>query len=184
MIERDFIDDALLQFAKYRTLAERAIAQVSDDAFAHVDDPEQNSIALIVKHVAGNQHSRWTDFLTSDGEKPDRMRDDEFVRKPGDTRDALMARWASGWRLCLDAVGALAPGDLARTVTIRGEPHTVMQAINRQLLHYAYHVGQIVLLARAHAGDRWVSLSIPRGASADFEVARDGDVYEPNGDDA
>ncbi len=174
-----FLEDALLQLAKSRTLAERALEQTSDAAFFAALDAETNSIALVVKHLAGNMRSRWTDFLATDGEKPDRNRDREFEREPGDSRAALMARWEEGWRLALAAVGALAEGDLGRTVTVRGESHTVMQAVQRQLTHYAYHVGQIVLLARHHAGPAWRSLSIPPGQSAAFEVARDGRSYRP-----
>ena len=152
---------------------------MEDEAFFTPLDPEGNSVALIVKHLAGNMRSRWRDFLTTDGEKPDRERDREFVAEPGDTRDGLRAAWNEGWELALGAVGALGPDDLERIVRIRGEPHTALEAINRQLTHYAYHVGQIVLLAKHFAGPAWSSLSIPKGASREYEVAKDGVAYRP-----
>jgi len=132
------------------------------------------------RHVAGNQRPRWRDFLTPDGEKADRHRDTEFERDDADDRESLMERWNAGWELTLSTIGGLAPQDLLGTVEIRGEPHTVLQAIQRQLVHYAQHVGQIVLLAKHAAGGRWRSLSIPRGESARYEVARDGAVYRPD----
>jgi hypothetical protein len=174
-----FLADALAQFRKYRALAEAALAQADDATFFAVPGPDENSLALLVKHVAGNQRSRWTEFLATDGEKPDRRRDEEFELRPGDTRAALMARWHEGWRLLFAALEPLADADLSRTVAIRGEPHTVLQAVARQQTHYAYHVGQIVALARHHAGARWRSLSIPRGQSAAWEVGRDGAPYRP-----
>jgi hypothetical protein len=173
-----FLDDARLQFQKIRDLGDGAIAQVTPAQFFTSLDAETNSLALLVKHVAGNQLSRWRDFLTSDGEKPDRNRDVEFEIR-GDTREALLSRWQEGWTLLFAALAPLADADLARVVTIRGEPHTVMQAINRQLTHYAYHVGQIVFLARHLAGAAWKSLSIPRGKSKEWEVAKDGTRYRP-----
>ena len=177
MTRGPFLDDALSQFRKYKGYADAAMAQVDDAAFFAVLGPEENSIALIAKHVAGNQRSRWTDFLGSDGEKPDRQRDEEFERRDADTRAALLARWEEGWRLLFAAVEPLREADLTRTVTIRREPHSVLQAVARQQTHYAYHVGQIVALARHHAGAGWKSLSIPRGQSAAFDVARDGKPY-------
>jgi hypothetical protein len=172
-----FLDDALIQFRKYKAMAERAMAQIDDAQFFAAPGPEENSVALLVKHVAGNQRSRWTDFLTSDGEKPDRHRDEEFERRPADTRVALMARWEDGWRLLFAALEPLGEGDLLRIVTIRGEPHSVLQAVARQQTHYAYHVGQIVFLARHLVGAGWKSLSIPRGLSAQWEVGKDGRPY-------
>ena len=174
---RHLLDDLTVQFAKYRQLGERALAQVDDAAFFATVDRENNSPALNVKHVAGNQRSRWTDFLTRDGEKPDRHRDEEFVLRPADSREALMAAWADGWSRLAAALAALTPDDLRRTVTIRGEPHTVLQALNRQYAHYAYHVGQMVLLARHHVGEAWEPLSIPRGMSDTYEVGKDGAPY-------
>jgi hypothetical protein len=176
-IERHFLEDAVLQLRKSKGLADGALAQVADaDLFRSVD-AESNSIAIVMKHVAGNMKSRWTDFLTTDGEKPDRDRDTEFETEPGDTRASVAARWEEGWRLLFSAIEGLAPSDLSRTVAIRGEPHTVLQAIQRQLTHYAYHVGQVVFLARHFAGPRWRSLSIPKGRSKDFDVARNGQPY-------
>ncbi len=156
-----YVEDALAMFRYYKTLAERAMAQVPDDRlFASIDE-ENNSIAIVVKHMAGNMRSRWTDFLTTDGEKADRNRDSEFVAPPA-TREAVMAMWEQGWKYVFDAVEPLTDADLGKTVTIRGEAHSVMQAINRQVAHYANHVGQIVLLAKHFAGAEWQSLTIPR----------------------
>ncbi len=171
-----FLDDALLQFRKYKKMAEDAIGQIDVDQFFRALDSESNSVALIVKHIAGNQRSRWTNFLTTDGEKPDRDRDREF-ETAGESKESLIARWEAGWRLLFDALAPLTDADLARVIFIRTEPHTVMQAINRQLTHYAYHVGQIVFLAKHLAGTKWRSLSIPRGKSKEFEVAKDGGLY-------
>ncbi len=179
MLADHYLQDVQLQLHKYKELAEKALAQVPDEDFFAVLDREANSMALIIKHMAGNMRSRWTDFLTSDGEKADRERDREFILEESDSRDALLARWEDGWRLTLAAIEGLRPEDLQRTVTIRGEPHTVLEAINRQLTHYAYHVGQIVLLAKHVAGEGWQSLSIPRGRSGDFDVAKGGQVYRP-----
>jgi hypothetical protein len=134
--------------------------------FAQLDD-EANSIAIIVKHMTGNMRSRWTDFLTSDGEKPSRNRDSEFADPPA-TREALLHDWDDGWNCVFHAIEPLTDDDLGRTVTIRGEAHSVMQAINRQLAHYPHHIGQIVLLAKHYAGNQWKSLSVPRNQSAEF----------------
>jgi hypothetical protein len=161
-----YLEDALRQLAKLKQLADGAIAQVSDEDLLRAPHPDGNSIALQMKHVAGNMRSRWTDFLTSDGEKPDRRRDSEFELEDGDTAASLRARWEAGWALVLVTVGALGADDLLSEVTVRGEAHTVMQAIDRQISHYAYHVGQIVQSARAIAGASWKSLSIPRGQSS------------------
>ncbi len=182
MIGRHYIEDVLLQLKKYKDLGERSMAQVTDEQFFEKLDPEANSIALIVKHLAGNMRSRWRDFLTKDGEKPDRNRDAEFEVEPGDSRRSLMARWEEGWALTLDAIGGLESGDLMKTVKIRGEPHTVLEAINRQVSHYASHIGQITLLAKHAAGAAWKSLSIPRGRSRDFEVSKVGRTYRAGGD--
>jgi hypothetical protein len=174
-----YLEDALLQLRKHKALAEQAASQVSDAQFAQTLDPEANSIALVMKHVAGNMRSRWRDFLTSDGEKPDRDRDSEFVLEGGETRARVMAQWEEGWRLAFAAIEPLTPADLERTVTIRGEPHTVLEAINRQLTHYAYHVGQIVFIAKHLAGERWKTLSVPRGRSRDYDVTKEGRPYWP-----
>jgi hypothetical protein len=176
-LARHFLDDVLLNLRKSKRLADDALAQVDDERFFAAPDPDSNSLALIVKHVAGNQRSRWTDFLSTDGEKPDRDRDSEFELGAGDTRADLMARWETGWTLVLETLGALQPGELLRTVTVRGEAHTALQAIERQLVHYAHHAGQIVFLAKLWAGPSWRTLSIPRGASKRFEVAKDGVPY-------
>lgn len=176
--------DALAQLRKIKALAEGALAQVSGEDLFQTLDAETNSIALVMKHLAGNMRSRWTDFLTADGEKPDRRRDREFEREPDDSPNAIRRRWEEGWRLAFAAIEPLREADLARTVTIRGEPHTVLEAIHRQLTHYAYHVGQIVLLARHFAGPRWRSLSIPRGESDRFDVSKEGRPYAVSPPDA
>jgi len=155
------LKDALAVFRQYKKLAEGAMAQVSDEELTTVLDGKMNSIALVVKHMAGNMRSRWTDFLTTDGEKPDRNRDSEFVEPPA-TRAELMAAWEDGWSRVWAALEPLSDDDLGRTITIRGEPHSVMQAIQRQIAHYAYHVGQIVLLAKHFRGETWRSLSMPK----------------------
>jgi hypothetical protein len=162
-----YLADTLAVFRYYKRLAERAMEQASDsDLFAELDE-HTNSIAIIVKHMSGNMRSRWTDFLTTDGEKPDRNRDREFETPP-ETRAELLNLWEQGWACLFTAIEPLTEVDLARTVFIRGEAHSVMQAINRQVAHYQYHVGQIVLLARHFAGDQWESLTIPRKQSAEF----------------
>jgi Protein of unknown function (DUF1572) len=163
-----YLDDLRREFRKLKSQAERALSQVSDADFFTNLDTEANSLAVLVKHVGGNLRSRWTDFLTTDGEKPDRRRDSEFVIDPGTTRADLLARWEEGWQRLLSTVDALTPADLSRTVTIRAEPHTVPQALHRSLTHSAYHTGQIVLLAKHWAGDSWQTLSVPRGKSEEF----------------
>ena len=162
-----YLEDSLSLFAYYRKLAERAMAQVSDEALFACLDGEANSIAIIVKHMAGNMRSRFTDFLTTDGEKPTRNRDAEFEEPPA-SRAALMQIWDEGWACLFAALDPLTDSDLTRTITIRGEAHSVVQAINRQLAHYPHHVGQIVLLAKHFAGDRWQTLSVPRRGSTEF----------------
>ncbi len=166
MIEQHYLDDCLVQLRKLKSQGEKAIAQVSDEQLFATLDAESNSIALIVKHLAGNMRSRWTDFLTTDGEKPDRNRDTEFEQDAHETRATVLARWEDGWRIFDDAVASLGPDDLSKTVTVRGEPHTVIQAIGRQMTHYAGHVGQIVLLAKHYAGPGWKTLSMPRRRTA------------------
>jgi hypothetical protein len=163
-----FLAEALASFHGTKSQAERAMEQVGDEDFFRVLDPESNSIALVVKHMAGNMRSRWTDFLTSDGEKPDRDRDTEFESFDEDTRAALMRRWEDGWARVFAAVEPLTEADLLRTVTIRAEPHSVLKAINRQLTHYAHHTGQIVFLAKHFASSEWKTLSVARGHSAAF----------------
>jgi hypothetical protein len=163
-----YLSDVAARFEALRTLAERAAAQVDDDAFRAPLDADGNGIALLMKHMAGNLQSRFAGFLTEDGEKPWRDRDAEFVLEPDDTREAILARWKEGWDTLSAALAGLGPDDLLRTVTIRGEPHTVVEALSRQLTHHAQHAGQIVMLARHHAGARWQTLSIPRGESAAY----------------
>lgn len=163
-----YLEDVRREFRRLKDLADRALAQIAEEALFHVTDPVSNSLAVVIKHMAGNMRSRWRDFLTSDGEKPDRHRDLEFVLDEDDHAAALRASWEQGWACALEAVDSLEADDLSRSVLIRGEPHTVLQAIQRQLSHYSYHVGQIVHLARSRAGDNWTSLSIPRGRSNDF----------------
>jgi hypothetical protein len=166
------LSDAIARFAELKRLGDGAMAQVDDAAFFARLDPDANAIAHLVKHVAGNQRSRWTNFLTEDGEKPDRDRDREFELDPeADTRAALMARWEEGWAILFAELGALSAADLMRIVTIRHEPHTVVQCIQRQLGHYGYHVGQIVLLARHARGTAWTTLSVPRRQSQQFNDA-------------
>jgi hypothetical protein len=162
-----YIEDSISIFRYYKTLAERAMEQINDDQLFAVLDGEMNSIAVIAKHMTGNMRSRWTDFLTSDGEKPGRDRDEEFSHPPP-TREALIEIWEDGWQRLLGTLESLTDADLGRTITIRGEPHSVMQAINRQVAHYAYHCGQIVFLAKHFSSDRWTTLSVPRGKSVDF----------------
>jgi hypothetical protein len=162
-----YVEDALAIFRQYKLLGERAMLQVSDDQLFASLDEESNSIAIIVKHITGNMRSRWTDFLTSDGEKPSRNRDSEFVDPPA-TREALMREWEDGWACVFRAIEPLTDADLSHTVTIREEAHSVMQAINRQLSHYPMHVGQIILLAKHYAGGQWQTLSVARNKSAEF----------------
>jgi len=162
-----YLADSLSLFRVYKKSAEGAMAQVTDEQLFTEIDEESNSIAIIVKHIVGNMRSRWTGFLTTDGEKPDRNRDSEFVDPPR-SREALMAIWEDGWNRVFAALESLTDTDLGRTVTIRGEPHSVMQAINRQLTHYAAHIGQIIFLAKHLRSSEWKSLTIPRNRSADF----------------
>jgi hypothetical protein len=162
-----YIEDAAKVFRGLKKLADGAAAQVGDEEFFRAIDEESNSIALIMKHMAGNMRSRWTDFLTSDGEKPDRHRDTEFVVE-GEDRAAILERWEAGWRTLFDTLASLAGVDLLHTVPIRGEPHTVVAAVNRQLSHYGQHTGQIVFLAKHLKSSGWKTLSIPRGESETF----------------
>ena len=162
-----YIEDSISLFRFCKKQGEGAIEQVSDEQLFSALDPEMNSIAIIVKHMTGNMRSRWTDFLTSDGEKPDRNRDTEFEHPPS-TRTELLKLWNDGWNCVFSALEPLSDSDLERTVTIRGEPHSVMQAINRQIAHYSYHIGQIVFLAKHLNASGWKSLSVPRNKSAEF----------------
>jgi uncharacterized damage-inducible protein DinB len=172
-----FLEDALAVFRKYKKLAEDASAQLDDEEFFAQIDGEANSVAVIVKHLAGNMRSRWSDFLTADGEKATRDREAEFRIEPETTRAEVLGWWAEGWGYVFAAMEPLVPADLARTVTIRSEPHTVLKAINRQLTHYAYHTGQIVLLAKHFKAENWKTLSIARGQSEAFNQAmREGET--------
>jgi hypothetical protein len=166
-----YIKDSTELFHYYKKLVERALAQCPDDGLFTELDTESNCIAIIVKHMAGNMRSRWRDFLTSDGEKPDRNRDTEFEAPPK-TRAELMELWESGWKYLFDALEPLGDADVTRTITIRTEPHSVMQAINRQSAHYSYHAGQITFLAKHFAAKsgQWTAVTIPRKKSADFNT--------------
>ena len=163
----DYLADALSSFRAYKKLADKAIAQTKDDELFVKLDEEANSVAIVMKHMAGNMISRWTDFLNSDGEKADRNRDMEFVIETS-SRDDVIAYWELGWKCVFDAIEPLTPADFSRTVTIRWQEHTIVQAINRQLMHYSYHIGQIVFLAKHFRSTEWQSLSIPRNRSAEF----------------
>ena len=165
-----YVEDSISLFRYQKKVAEGAMEQATDDQLFVTLDEEMNSIAIIVKHMTGNMRSRWINFLTSDGEKPDRDRDTEFVAPPA-TRADLMQTWNDGWEKVFEALSPLSDADLGRTVTIRGEPHSVMQAINRQLAHYPYHCGQIVFLAKHLQSEQWRSLSVPRNRSAEFNRA-------------
>ncbi len=160
----------LKELRQIKALGDKAMAQLADPEFFAALDPESNSVAVIVKHMAGNMRSRWTDFLTSDGEKPDRLRDGEFELGPGTTRAEVMRWWEDGWRVTFGAIEPLGADDLPRTVLIRREPHTVVEAIARQIVHYGEHVGQIVFLAKHLRSSQWQSLSIPRGKSEEFNA--------------
>jgi hypothetical protein len=164
-IIQDYLDDARKAMHAYKKLAEKALDQLKDDEYFVTLDEESNSVAVVMKHMAGNMFSRWTDFLTTDGEKPNRNRDYEFVIGSDTTKDEVRAYWERGWECVFAALDPLQIEDLAKKVFIRGEEHTVVQAINRQLMHYAYHIGQIVYLAKHFRATDWHSLSIPRNRS-------------------
>ena len=170
-IVQNYFDDSLKALHAYKKLAEKAIAQLKDEEFFVRLDEESNSVAVIMKHMAGNMFSRWTDFLTSDGEKPNRNRDMEFVIESQTTKDDVIDYWERGWKCVFEALEPLRPEDFEKKVMIRGEEHTIIQAINRQLMHYAYHVGQIVFLAKHFRSAEWSSLSVPRNKSAEFNAS-------------
>jgi len=161
------LDVVLDEFHKIKKLADKAIAQLSDEQLHVKIDEESNSVAIIMRHLAGNMRSRWTDFLTSDGEKPDRHRDQEFEDVTV-TRAELQAEWEAGWQCLFDALAPLTDADLRRTVIIRAEPHSVYKAISRQVAHYAGHVYQILFLGKHLKGAAWTTLSVPRGQSEEF----------------
>jgi uncharacterized damage-inducible protein DinB len=170
-----YAEEARRAFRGYKRMAEGALSQLSDEQFFHVPDSESNSVAILVKHVAGNTRSRWTDFLTTDGEKPDRNRDQEFETTPADTREQLMRRWEESFNTVFDTLQSLAPQDFDKTVYIRGEAHSVLQAINRSLNHVAAHIAQIVFLAKLLRGTGWKTLSVPRGKSAEYNAMKPED---------
>jgi hypothetical protein len=165
-VTQNYLDDSLKAFRAYKKLAEKALKQTTDEEFFVTLDKESNSIAVVMKHMAGNMLSRWTDFLNTDGEKPDRHRDMEFVIEAQTTRADVVSYWERGWQCVFDAIEPLTPADFEKTVMIRGEEHNLVQAINRQLMHYAYHIGQIVFLAKHFRSLEWQSLSIPKKKSA------------------
>lgn len=169
-IGQAYMEEALRSLRGHKRLAEGALSQLSDKELFETIDSESNSVAIILKHMAGNMRSRWTDFLSTDGEKPDRNRDQEFVIDEHTTREALMNIWERGWQYVFDTLQALQPDDISRIVTIRGQEHTVLQAINRALAHYAYHVGQIVFLAKHLKSSEWKTLSVPRGKSEELNA--------------
>jgi hypothetical protein len=177
-IATHYLDEAKRQFRGHKRLAEGAMAQLKDEEFFIALDSGSNSIAILVKHLAGNMRSRFTDFLTSDGEKPDRNRDQEFEITSTTTRAEVMRWWEEGWGHVFAAIEALKPDDVMRTVTIRGEAHSVLQAINRQIAHYAQHTGQIVFLAKHFRSSEWKTLSVPRGKSKDFNAQKDAQKFE------
>lgn len=170
-LAKHYLEEVQRQFRGHKRMGEAAMAQLRDEDFFVTLDPESNSVAILVKHLAGNMRSRFTDFLTSDGEKPDRFRDREFELTPSTTRADVMKWWEDGWSVVFAAIDPLKPEDIMRTVTIRGEPHTVLQAINRQIAHYAQHTGQIVFLAKHLRSSDWKTLSIPRGKSEEYKTA-------------
>ena len=165
-----YLEDSIASLRAYKKMADKAIAQLKDDEFFVTLDEEANSVAIIMKHMAGNMFSRWTDFLTTDGEKPNRHRDLEFVIEPNTDKDEVIAYWEKGWQCVFDALEPLKADDLGRKVLIRGQEHTVIQAINRQLMHYSNHIGQIVFLAKHFRSAEWKTLSVPRNRSAEFNA--------------
>lgn len=164
-----YIEDSIHLLRYYKQLAERAIAQATDSQLVQQLDQDSNSIAILMQHMAGNMKSRWTNFLSEDGEKPWRNRDSEFEQPPA-TRDALLQMWEEGWGCFFHALEPLTEADMSRTVHIRNEPHSVMQAINRQIAHYSYHCGQIILLAKHFQHATWASLTVPKGKSEEFNA--------------
>jgi hypothetical protein len=166
-----YLEEMNRQFRGHKRMGEAAMAQLGEQDFFVVIDPESNSVAALVKHIAGNARSRFTDFLTSDGEKPDRFRDQEFEVPPGTTSAEVLSWWEQAWLRVFSVLDSLQPEDVQRTVTIRNEPHTVMQALNRALAHYAQHTGQLVFLAKHLRSSQWRTLSIPRGKSEDYKTA-------------
>jgi hypothetical protein len=173
-LRAQYLEEIKRQLRGHKRMADAAMAQLADQDFFVVIDPESNSIATLVKHIAGNARSRFSDFLSTDGEKPDRFRDQEFEISPATTREEVLGWWEKGWEIIFGTLDSLKPEDIERTVTIRNEPHTVLQALNRALAHYAQHVGQIVFLAKHLRSSEWKTLSIPRGKSEEFKVSKVG----------
>jgi hypothetical protein len=173
-IVQNYHQDAVASLKAAKKMADKAIAQMKDDELFVTLDEEANSVAVIMKHVAGNMFSRWTDFLTSDGEKPNRNRDMEFVIESSTTKADVLDYWERGWACVFAAIEPLTPEDFEKIVKIRDEDHTIVQAINRQLMHYSYHIGQIVFLAKHFRSTDWTSLSIPRNRSAEFNASKFG----------
>ena len=167
-LSHNYLDEMRSSFRNYKNLADKSFAQISDADFFRSLDAEDNSIATVTKHLAGNFRSRWTDFLTTDGEKPDRQRDSEFITTENETKENLLELWESGWQILFGSIESLGPEDLSKTVTIRGQAHTVVEALNRAVTHCAYHVGQIVFLAKHFRSSEWQTLSVPRNKSNDF----------------
>ncbi len=165
------IKSSLAEFRKLKNWADRAIAQVRGEDLFETLDTESNSLAVIIKHLAGNMRSRWSDFLSSDGEKPDRNRDREFLTEPGDTRESRMEQWETGWRCVFETLESLTPDDLRKTVFVRAQPQAALKPIQQQMRYCAYHVGQLVFLAKHFAGNNWQPLTIPRGKSREFNTA-------------
>ena len=171
-VSAHYLEEALRQMRGQKQLAESALAQLTDQEMLRTIDAESNSVAIIVKHMVGNMRSRFTDFLTSDGEKPNRQRDTEFIIDSNTTRADVMRWWEEGWAIVFAAISSLKPEDVTRTVVIRNDPHTVLQAVNRQIAHYAQHIGQIVFLAKHLKGSEWKTLSVPRGKSEEFNARK------------
>lgn len=169
-IATEFLENAISSFRAYKKMAEKALAQLRDEEYFITLDEESNSVAVIMKHLAGNSISRWTDFLNSDGEKPDRNRDAEFVIDAGTTKESLHEYWERGWACVFAALEPLQASDFEKKITIRGQEHTILEAINRQLTHYAYHIGQIVFLAKHFRAAQWQTLSVPRNRSGEFNA--------------
>ncbi len=169
-VSKHYLEEARRQLHGHKRMGEGAMSQLRDEEFFVTLDPEANSVAILVKHLVGNMRSRFTDFLTGDGEKPDRFRDREFDLTPTNTRGDVMKWWEEGWACVFAAIDPLKPEDVMRVVTIRGEPHTVLQAVNRQIAHYAQHIGQIVFLAKHLRSSEWQTLSIPRGKSEEYKT--------------
>jgi hypothetical protein len=170
-----YAEEAFRSFRGYKRMADGTFEQLNDQAFFHLSDPESNSVAILVKHISGNLRSRWTDFLTTDGEKSDRNRDQEFVLTPADTREDLMRRWEGSFDTVFSALKGLKPEDFDKAIYIRNEPHSIIQAINRSLNHVAGHISQIVFLGKLLRGAEWKTLSIPRGKSAEYNAMKPED---------